>query len=458
MLRTKDWYISRDLPGEDLDHHWTQCPSPQPGEVFLSWFTRIAKVNCADPLTLYTHLLGNHASPSTLFARIEMFPKQKALLIAKLEPFVGRVVDQLKLLPKFKGGCCAQNWNFLNLVNESPRYCPSCLNSDKEPYIRHDWHLPFVTACPTHQILLWDCCPHCYSPISYWNSAWNAPMTTCPYCLKELADEEMFIRKLQSREIIQFQQDLLEIYKTETLQKRPIEIQEFFRHLWRIAASVSVDQSIGEFSHESALSTERVQKALNLVLKAIQADGNLIQTPFLEVINKGDKETCDLHDLRNSGEYSSMEWEIAEFRYKIIKPLLVLPHRTALDVNNVANQGNISQKTAYNWIGSYKRGGIKALIPQHKKAGRRRTTYPPEIEVLCDAYIHRHLSLQSGLNPEPIRRSWTRFNNECIRKGWPPSQIPKIGTFYAKYKIIQENLVLKKRISSSSLEIKTNEA
>ena len=460
MLGTKEWHISREMPREPIDTCWTQCPRPQQGEIFLSWFTRIARANCADPLSIYSRLLGDPAIPNAFFTRIELLPKQKAKLIAKLESFVANVTDQLKNMPEFKvtEGPRVKNWNFLNIVRETPRFCPLCLKSDEFPFFRHNWHLPFMTVCPTHQILLRDCCPHCYTPVTYWNTAWNTPMTTCPNCLKILTGDEMFAQQLLSCEMIQFQQDLLDIYNTGILQGRRVEVQEFFQYIWRIAASSGVDPLIGEFSSNHTLSTERVHKALDRVLKAIQADGSIIQNPFINKIKTSQQIASDFQNIRTSGEYTPSEWEVAEIRYKTIKPLLGMGHRTALDVTNAGIQGNVSQKTVYNWMVLYHKGGVRALIPQNKKSGRRRTVYPPEVEDLCNAYFHRHLSVATESNPVPIRKFWIRFKDKCLSRGWRPSQIPRIGLFYKRYESIQENFKMMGRGSANPAKIETNPA
>src|SRR5271157_2042130 len=153
--------------------------------------------------------------------------------------------------------------------------------------------------------------------------------------------------------------------------------------------------------------------------------------------------------------------ETAEFFPQIklaMVPLLGMFHRTALDVTSVAKQETINQKTVYNWLARYKSGGLKALIPQHKKSGRKPAVYPSEVEDLCKAYINKHISLVSESNTEPIRKSWIRFNDDCLSKGWNPSQIPKIGTFYKKYRLIQENFIMKGQLSSSPAAIETKDA
>ena len=45
------------------------------------------------------------------------------------------------------------------------QWCPLCLGTDPQPYLRKHWRFAFVSSCPKHNIILADRCHQCSSPI-----------------------------------------------------------------------------------------------------------------------------------------------------------------------------------------------------------------------------------------------------------------------------------------------------
>ncbi len=62
-------------------------------------------------------------------------------------------------------------------------HCPSCLDSDRVPYIRRAWFVAFSVVCSRHRMRLEDRCPHCECRIGTWDGA--QPLRECPMCGKD---------------------------------------------------------------------------------------------------------------------------------------------------------------------------------------------------------------------------------------------------------------------------------
>jgi TniQ len=269
MSSSNEWVIPQNFEPENFEPLWTQCPQPQQDEGFTSWFTRIAKANCADTNGLFQHLMGK--TKGTL-RQLDSRPKLKNALISQLEPFIDTDPKALKDMSfhYFQKNPLRSDWDVLIKVQPSPNFCPKCLKTDTVPYFRDQWQLPFVTACTHHQTLLMNTCPHCYSPIRHWESPWNKSITTCSNCHQDITDGKMFLRKIQGDDGIKFQNQLLEVYRTAEYQGEPIHVRNFFQKIWKLATAESIDKN------NCTLSLERIHKALLLAFKALQIDSNKI--------------------------------------------------------------------------------------------------------------------------------------------------------------------------------------
>ncbi len=66
------------------------------------------------------------------------------------------------------------------------RFCPKCLQEDREPYFRKKWRLSFSTACIVHNIFLLDRCPRCETSITLCRSYCGGEFPVCCKCSFEL--------------------------------------------------------------------------------------------------------------------------------------------------------------------------------------------------------------------------------------------------------------------------------
>ena len=323
MSSSDEWVIPRDLEMDTLGTRWTQCPQLQQDEVFTSWFTRIAKANCADTLGLFHFLLGKAKGTPKSLNNLELLPMLKNTLISHLEPYIEIDPASLMRMPFYH---CRKNpskigWDYLIILKPSPKFCPICLKTDAEPFFRDYWHLPFVTVCTHHHTLLLDCCPHCYSPVRYWKTPWDEPITTCSNCHQFLTEESMFIRKPQSHDGKKFQDQLLQVYKTGKYQSQSIHVRYFFQKIWKLASAESLDPEVKEIDKNVCdLSPERVHKALFLASKALQNNNQ-------KFFNLAIWDEIDLYPITLRKIFEELRTATHYFRTKGYNPPFVAHHK-----------------------------------------------------------------------------------------------------------------------------------
>lgn len=221
------WIVPRTFLQEEEDLHWTQVPTPQEGESISSWFTRVTKANCADPLNTFNEITGTR-SP---FEWIETNLRTQQDLFNALNT----VIDKEKITISSRQDA---PFNLFFTTNPLPRYCPSCLKRDKEPFFRQIWQIPFVTICPFHRTLLLDSCPSCNKTTHYWKTKLKQPISNCFNCNEKLENAHTYRLSTSEDAIEYFQDDLLEIFNHETYKGRPIICFNFFYVLGKIVASV----------------------------------------------------------------------------------------------------------------------------------------------------------------------------------------------------------------------------
>lgn len=101
--------------------------------------------------------------------------------------------------------------------------------------------------------------------------------------------------------------------------------------------------------------------------------------------------------------YSDKEWEVAEKRFKIIKPLLENKSRSRVDVRSVAEQAGVHLATVYRWINSYNKSeNMSILVPE--KRGRREgaSLLEPSLEVIVKSAIEDAYLKKQRLTPQAV--------------------------------------------------------
>ncbi|WP_461053861.1 TniQ family protein [Spirosoma arcticum] len=180
------------------------CLSPQPEEIFSSWFARLAYNHWLTPHQLYQHLTADQPLPPLLAHGLDQPAESLLNLLAQRTLTSPERIQQTLItsttpyhqsrIPRRKDAWLLPT---VQLNTHAPRaglqYCPQCLALDGErPYFRQSWQLSFWVACLTCQRMLLDRCPVCQRPLSYLSISlikWRNPprLSTCWCCHTDLA-------------------------------------------------------------------------------------------------------------------------------------------------------------------------------------------------------------------------------------------------------------------------------
>ena len=153
-------------------------PQPRPGEIFSSWFCRIAQENSFKLRTLEVHLWGQHKQIWT--RDIDRFVDEQTLIDVARACGTDVEVARETCLRSYEGVVFSSlntkgnsDWIMPAGVYHRKRmlhcmqFCPRCLGTDMQPYFRKAWRLSFATFCDLHNVLLHDCCPSCQAPVAF---------------------------------------------------------------------------------------------------------------------------------------------------------------------------------------------------------------------------------------------------------------------------------------------------
>lgn len=155
------------------------CLSPQPEEIFESWFARLAFNHWISPRQLYAYLLSDFKSSSRISnpykidfhqlveplsqCTLTSHKRIQNTLLVNFSLYQKSIISHNKvawLLPSVR----RSKWS----VKSSNMYCPQCLATDGiYPYFRQRWSLSFLIVCSTCNTLLLDRCPKCETPPTY---------------------------------------------------------------------------------------------------------------------------------------------------------------------------------------------------------------------------------------------------------------------------------------------------
>lgn len=142
---------------------------------------------------------------------------------------------------------------------------------------------------------------------------------------------------------------------------------------------------------------------------------------------------------------SDSDWQIAQFRYSIIRPLLESGRRTTEEVGKQAIKAEVHISTVYRWIEAFESLGlVSALMPSEKSGGRGKSRLQPEIEAIINATIE---DFYLDKRRPSVQKTCTEVIQRC-RKANLPSPHP--NTIRNRINIISEKVKLQRRISSKA--------
>jgi hypothetical protein len=207
-------------------------PHPLSGELFSSWFVRLAFANVSKVHSFAIEMFGqeygysfwnrdidcfidsNHISQistRTGLSESEIFKttikSYEGILFSKLNSGFNKWILPCGIYHRTR----KSNW----IV-----YCPLCLTADPEPYFRKNWRLAFFTVCPVHQIHMLDTCSKCGRPINFFRQELGRrskytvnSIVFCAYCGYDL--REANIKLVEIRDLSIFEDHLNLINKCD---------------------------------------------------------------------------------------------------------------------------------------------------------------------------------------------------------------------------------------------------
>ncbi len=156
----------------------------------------------------------------------------------------------------------------------------------------------------------------------------------------------------------------------------------------------------------------------------------------LEIVEAGLPSTAPEPDI---GEIGDKDWQIAQYRYSVIKPLLERG-RGRQDVEARARETGVSPETIYRWLKRFEGSRVlSSLVP--RKRGRRPRTFSlsPEVEEIIQNVIESHyLTRQRPTIQSAVRK----IRHLCEIRGLRP---PCYNAVRARIALIPELERLQKR-------------
>lgn len=108
---------------------------------------------------------------------------------------------------------------------------------------------------------------------------------------------------------------------------------------------------------------------------------------------------------------TDQEWQEAERRFAIIRPLLGAHRRKKADVAEVAKSADVNVVTIYRWIAAYERSErVSTLVPVKRTGGRGKSRLDPAIEKIINTTID---SVYNGEDRHSIEKTYKEVERLC---------------------------------------------
>lgn len=177
---------------------WPARIKPFENESLSSWLVRASFANFATPSQL-TNYLWPYWRAWTRDVDRELEARQLSDLTLA-SGLSNTVISNLTLKPLitpiFNSKTLSQTtpWKWViqrgtrnRNTHRSTQFCPSCLQTDRIPYLRLNWRLSFITVCTVHRVELLDCCPHCQASIEI-HKLERGALKFCAHCRWDISD------------------------------------------------------------------------------------------------------------------------------------------------------------------------------------------------------------------------------------------------------------------------------
>lgn len=173
---------------------------------------------------------------------------------------------------------------------------------------------------------------------------------------------------------------------------------------------------------------------------------NIVHTVKTAELNSLNNFIPDLE--KNIVSLSDKEWEKAQFRYNIIKPILER-RRDYKYLSNIAKKNRISVPTIYRWIKTYEAyGTVSSLAGKKRKGGFGKSRLLEEQENIV---LNKINSIYLNQSKKSITKTIREINLECDRLKLKP---PHSNTIRNRIKNITEEERIRRRLGIKEAKYK----
>lgn len=286
FVNVRKWKIHKERSPKTLKKHWDHCPEILEDESFSSYFTRTAKANFAKHIPIVENIDNRRIN-------VKKFDLDRHI---KLET-INTIAYYLNKEPTYlREICLIPNPQRLSTIffTNGARYCPFCLEGDGEqPYFRYYWRLTFITVCIKHGCFLQDHCPNCHTPVRYWETNFNQPMSSCFKCGTSLINAKTLSKSTgdEFKEEPKFQDYFIKIYKTGQWHGKPITKEHLMKLLWRLVGAMREDpiykyqsknyENWKKYAKRLCCSLEETARAFYAAFQTVQLDPERLERRFV---------------------------------------------------------------------------------------------------------------------------------------------------------------------------------
>lgn len=187
----------------------------------------------------------------------------------------------------------------------------------------------------------------------------------------------------------------------------------------------------------------------SVIIKIVDLDKVSIQVleqNIIYTVNIGELQPFE--NLKTSSipfdSLTEKEWELIQYRYKIIKPIIEKKHNTE-EIKEIAKNYNIHYTTIYRWINLYNENNLKTdLLGKKRTGGKNKSRLTLEVDTIINDIISQiYLNSSKQSIPKVIRKIKMRCKELEI-------DAPHENTIRNRIKQLSEEDVLKARYGNKA--------